>query len=255
MKKIISYNLNGIRSAISKGLNEWLSAEAPDLFCVQETKAQDGQFDVDVYREMGYHIYHNPAQKKGYSGVAVFTKTEPLEVTYGIGNPFFDAEGRVITCRFENFTHVCSYFPSGTSGDERQDLKMQYLDLMFAYIAELKKTSPKIILSGDYNIAHHPIDINHPSKHVKMSGFLPEERQWLTDFLASGFIDTFRKFDQSAEKYSWWSYRAGSRGKNLGWRIDYHLATQEMDDMIVGAGILSDVVHSDHCPIVVLIND
>ena len=255
MKKIISYNLNGIRSALSKGLNEWLAAEAPDLICFQETKAQDGQFDVDEFSAMGYHHYHFPAQKKGYSGVAVFTKTKPLEVSYGIGNAFFDAEGRVITCRFENFTHICAYFPSGTSGDERQDLKMQFLDLMKAYIDELRKTSPKILISGDFNIAHHPIDINHPSKHVKMSGFLPEERQWLSNFLSCGFIDTFRKFDQSAEKYSWWSYRAGSRGKNLGWRIDYHLASSEMDTMVVGAGILSDAVHSDHCPIVVVIND
>ncbi|MDD3741171.1 MAG: exodeoxyribonuclease III [Bacteroidales bacterium] len=249
--KIISFNLNGIRSAINKGLYEWLENESPDILCVQEIKAMPDQIDLFKFRELGYHSYINSAQKPGYSGVAIFSKSEPNFVKPGIGIPEFDKEGRLLRLDFGDLTQINSYFPSGTMGDVRQEVKMAYLSAIQNYIDNLKKERPNIILSGDYNICHKEIDISNPQNKKGVSGFLPEEREWVTKFLASGFVDSFRVFDQSKDKYSWWSYRAGARAKNLGWRIDYHMVSDSLKDKLKNAAILSEINMSDHCPVVV----
>ncbi len=252
--KIITFNLNGIRSVINKGFFEWLEKESPDILCVQETKAQSDQIDTLRFKELGYFSYIHSAEKKGYSGVAIFSKIEPDYVKPGIGIRKFDSEGRMLRADFGNLTILNSYFPSGTTGDIRQEVKMDYLAEVQKFVDELKKERPNIILSGDYNICHKPIDISKPEKKKGVSGFLPEEREWVTQFLDSGFIDTFRVFDQSGDKYTWWSYRAGARAKNLGWRIDYHMASEPIRNRLKGVEILNQIYMSDHCPLVLEID-
>ena len=248
--KIVSYNLNGIRAAMSKGLLDWLREENPDVFCVQETKAQPDQIDTFAFNELGYkHIYLHSAEKKGYSGVGIFSKTEPDKVVVGMNNALYDSEGRVLRADYGDMTVVCVYVPSGTTGDVRQEFKMQFLDAFFDFIIDLRKERPNLIVCGDYNICHKPIDINHPERQVGVSGFLPEEREWLDKFEASGMTDSFRVFCKEAERYSWWSYRFNSRERNAGWRIDYHWVSGNVADRLVSAQILTDAVHSDHCPV------
>ncbi len=248
-KRIFSYNVNGLRSAISKGFLDWLSAEQPDIVCLQETKMQEDQVDKLAFEQLGYYQYWNMAVKKGYSGVGILSKEKADYFSGGLGIREFDVEGRLLRLDFEDITLVNSYFPSGTTGDLRQEFKMKYLDAIFNYIEELRKQRPNLILSGDYNICHKPIDINHPERHKKSSGFLPEERAWMDQFVGSGFIDSFREFNKEAGQYSWWSFRANSRQKNLGWRIDYHMVTRELSPRLTNAGIMQEVVHSDHCPV------
>ena len=252
--KIISYNVNGIRSAIAKGLFDWLKDEQPDVFCIQESKAQPEQIDVLTLQEMGYHSYIHSAQKKGYSGVCIFTRTEPDKVVAGMNMPRYDSEGRVLRVDFGDLTIIDVYIPSGTTGDIRQEFKMEFLEDFLLWIQDLRKERPNLVICGDYNICHKPIDINHPERQVGVSGFLPEEREWMDRWEASGLVDSFRMFDQSPEKYSWWSYRAGARANNAGWRIDYEWITQPLINRVYNARIYNEVVHSDHCPVGLWIN-
>jgi exodeoxyribonuclease III len=247
--KIISYNVNGIRAALSKNFKEWLQAENPDVLCLQETKAQPDQVDTMLFAEMGYTSYLHSAEKKGYSGVAILSKQAPDRVVVGMNNPVFDAEGRVIRADFGDLSIVCVYIPSGSSGEERQAFKMQFLAAFRPFILELRKTRSNLVVCGDYNICHKPIDINHPERQNGVSGFLPEERAWMDKFELDGMVDSFRVFDKSAEKYSWWSYRGGARFRNVGWRIDYHWVTESLHNRLKSAAILTDAVHSDHCPV------
>jgi exodeoxyribonuclease-3 len=247
--KIISYNVNGIRAAMKKDFIGWLKLEDPDILCLQELKALPEQVDTSIFEDLGYHLYWEPAEKKGYSGVAIFSKIKPLHVEHGCGNQVYDSEGRVIRADFKDFSVVSVYMPSGTSGDIRQEFKYQWLDFFFNYANDLRKNHPNLIISGDYNIAHEPIDIHNPVSNKNSSGFLPKERAWLTKYISSGYIDSFRAFNPNPHEYSWWSYRANSRENNKGWRIDYHMATTEMKDRLVSARILNHAIHSDHCPI------
>jgi len=251
--QIISYNVNGIRAAIKKGLMEWLQEVNIDVFCVQETKASPDDIDISIFTSLGYHVAWYPAQKKGYSGVAIFSKKKPDNIVYGNGYEMSDAEGRVVRVDIGNLTIVNAYFPSGTSGDERQTYKYQWLNEFYEYIQALKKERPEIIVAGDYNIAHKEIDIHDPKGNKKSSGFLPEERAWMDQFLANGWVDSFRKVHpESTGAYSWWSQRFPSvRANNKGWRIDYLCTTEALSKKIKNANILPDVKHSDHCPILV----
>jgi len=252
--KIVSYNVNGIRSAIGKGLLQWINDYQPDVLCFQELKATPDQIPLMDFEMMGYHHYWFPAQKKGYSGVGLITKIQPDNVVYGMDNPLYDNEGRFLRADFGDLSVVSVYHPSGTTGDERQDFKMQWLDFFRRYVGELRKSRSKLVLSGDYNICHEDIDINNPKAHVKSSGFLPEERQWFTDFLGDGFTDSFRHLVKEPNRYSWWSFRANARQKNLGWRIDYHIVTDNLRDSIKDVDILPSVMHSDHCPITLVLS-
>lgn len=253
--KIISYNVNGIRAAINKGLLQWLQTEQPDVLCIQETKAQPEQIDCLAIQELGYHSYIHSAQKKGYSGVAIFSKQQPDRIVAGMGDPRYDSEGRVLRADFGDITLVCVYIPSGTTGDIRQEFKMQFLEDFLKWTIQLRQQRPNIIVCGDYNICHHPIDINHPERQIGVSGFLPEEREWMDRWQQSGMVDTFRMFNNQPDQYSWWSYRFGARERNAGWRIDYHWVSQQLSTHVTDAKILQQVVHSDHCPVELVINN
>jgi exodeoxyribonuclease III len=249
--RIISYNVNGIRAAITKGWLDWLKAANPDVICLQEVKATIDQVDVSLFEALGYKTYWHAAEKKGYSGVAILTKIQPDHIEIGCGIEKYDKEGRVLRADFGNLSVMSVYFPSGSSGDDRQAFKIEFLDDFMRYVKELKKQRPNLVISGDYNICHQAIDIHNPVSNKNSSGFLPEERQWVSDFLATGFVDTFRYIHPNLQQYSWWTYRFSARKKNLGWRIDYHLVTESLAPKIERAAILSEAHHSDHCPVLV----
>lgn len=248
--KIASYNVNGIRSAINKGFVDWIKATDPDVIGLQEVKAEETNIDKAIFEDLGYHIYWYPAVKKGYSGVAILTKTKPKNVAFGMGIQSYDDEGRMIRADFDDFSFISAYFPSGTTGDVRQDFKYRFLDDIYGYSQDLIQKFPNLIMSGDYNICHKPIDIHNPISNKNSSGFLPEERAWMDKFTSSGFEDSFRLFNPNPHQYTWWSFRAGSRAKNLGWRIDYHMTTLPMRERLKRAIILPEAQHSDHCPII-----
>jgi exodeoxyribonuclease III len=252
--KILSYNVNGIRSAISKGWVAFLEQGGFDIVCVQEIKAMQEQVDVSGIEELGYHHHWFSAEKKGYSGVAIFSKIKPDNIVLGIGHSLYDGEGRIIRADFGDWSLLNCYFPSGTSGDERQGVKMEFLKDFQMYINELKKTRPKLIIVGDYNIAHTDMDIHSPKTNKNTSGFLPEERAWMTDWFAGGFTDAFRFKNPEMVEYSWWSTRFNSRASNKGWRIDYQSVTNNLSDKIENCRQLNDAVHSDHCPVLLEIN-
>lgn len=248
--KIISYNVNGIRAAIRKGFMEWLAHANPDVVCLQEIKASPEQLDLSLFEEAGYkYNYWYPAQKKGYSGVAILSKHEPLHVEYGTGVDYMDFEGRNIRADFDGFSVMSLYLPSGTNID-RLEFKLKFMADFQGYITDLRETAPNLIICGDYNICHEAIDIHDPVRLKNTSGFLTVEREWIDGFMKSGFIDTFRHFNQeSSDQYSWWSYRANARANNKGWRIDYNLASHTLKQKLKRAVILPDAMHSDHCPV------
>lgn len=247
--KIVSYNVNGIRAALRKDLVLWLKQANPDVVCFQEIKANPSQFDDSVFKEIGYeYCYWYPAEKKGYSGVALLSKIKPNRVTYGTGIDYMDKEGRNLRADFDDVSVMSLYLPSGTS-DHRLEFKLKYMDDFQTYIYQLKEERPNLVICGDYNICHEAIDIHDPVRLKTVSGFLPVEREWLTQFLESGFVDSFRLLHPEEVQYSWWSYRANSRARNKGWRLDYHLVSEPLKTAIKRAVILSDAVHSDHCPV------
>ena len=246
--KIISYNVNGIRAAIKKGFIEWLQSANPDVVCIQETKAQKDQLELSLFDEAGYHYqYWFSAQKKGYSGVAILSKTKPNHVEYGTGIESMDFEGRNLRVDFNSVSIMSLYLPSGTN-DARLQHKFDYMDMFQKYVNDLRAEIPNLIICGDYNICHEEIDIHNP-KMKGVSGFLPEEREWLGKFIDSGFIDSFRYLHPERQEYTWWSYRANARANNKGWRLDYAMASNPLQERLKRAVILPEAKHSDHCPI------
>jgi len=251
--KVISYNVNGIRAAIKKGFLDWLSAADPDVLCLQEIKANADQLTLELFEEVGYpYHYWYSAQKKGYSGVAILSKTKPNHVAYGTGIESMDFEGRNLRVDFDDLSVMSLYLPSGTN-DARLGFKLNYMAEFQAYVNVLRKSIPNLLICGDYNICHEEIDIHNP-KMKGVSGFLPVEREWIGKFIDSGFVDTFRHFNKEPDQYSWWSYRANARNNNKGWRIDYCMASEPLTPRLKRAFILPEAKHSDHCPIGVTVH-
>ena len=246
MKKLISWNVNGLRACLGKNFMEFFDSIDADIFCLQETKIQEGQVD---WNKEGYYAYWNYAEKKGYSGTAIFSKEKPLNVTYGIGIEEHDKEGRVITLEFDNYYMVTVYTPNSQNGLARLEYRMKWEDDFRNYLLNLKKNKP-VIVTGDMNVAHKEIDLKNPKTNRKNAGFTDEERQKMTELLEVGFIDTFRYFYPDTEGiYSWWSYRFKAREKNAGWRIDYFLVSDDLKDKIIDAHIHTEIMGSDHCPV------
>lgn len=251
--RIISYNVNGLRAALKKGFINWLQTDPADIICLQETKATKADVDCAAIEALGFETHWFSAEKKGYSGVAIFTKIKPDAIYFGNNIMQSDAEGRVIRADFGDISLVNAYFPSGTTGDVRQEYKYVWLEEFLVYINQLKTTRPKLVITGDYNIAHNEIDIHDPKGNKKTSGFLPEERAWMDKWFDSGLADSFRIIHPGEPaRYSWWSQRFPSvRLQNKGWRIDYISVTRNLTDRVLAAEIFPDVKHSDHCPVYV----
>ncbi|EJI9174491.1 exodeoxyribonuclease III [Listeria monocytogenes] len=249
--KLISWNVNGLRAAVKKGFLEYFEEVDADIFCLQETKLQEGQIELDL---PAYKDYWNYAVKKGYSGTAIFTKVEPLSVQYGLGVPEHDTEGRVITLEFEEFFMVTVYTPNSQAELKRLDYRMTFEDAILEYVKNLDKTKP-VVLCGDLNVAHEEIDLKNPKTNRKNAGFSDEERAKFSAFLDAGFIDSFRYFyPDLTDAYSWWSYRMNARARNTGWRIDYFVVSERLKDKSVDAKIHADVLGSDHCPVELELN-
>lgn len=247
--KILSYNVNGIRSALSKGLADFLRDSGADVVCLQETKAQSHQVEGHLIEAAGYpYQYWFSAEKKGYSGVAIFSKVKPDEVDYGFADPAHDVEGRWIRASFGSLSVASVYIPSGSSGDHRQSYKMEWLDFFQKFVNRTREKHPNLVICGDYNICHQAIDIHDPVGNKNSSGFLPEERAWMQQFINSGFIDSFRTLHPEPHQYSWWTFRANARNNNKGWRIDYCMVTNNLQEKIIASGLEPGAKHSDHCP-------
>ena len=252
MKKIriLSWNVNGFRAVYKKGFMDWLHKESPDILCLQETKAEEEQIQKELKDVDGYHwVFCSSQKKKGYSGVAIFSKEKPTSVAKGFGHDPFDSEGRTIVATFPGFTLCNVYFPNGKASAERLQYKMDFYRHFQAYTAKLRKQGQSVIVCGDVNTAHKEIDLARPKENSAVSGFLPEERAWMDGFLASGFIDTLRMFNPKPDLYSWWDMKSGARARNVGWRIDYFLASEDLRPRIKDAFILPEVLGSDHCPV------
>lgn len=251
MLKISSYNINGVRAAHRKGLLNWITESNPDIICFQEVRADIDQVPEEV-KDLGYHQSYYLAEKKGYSGVAIFSKEEPLSISEGIGVDWIDSEARVLLTEFEAFNLVSVYVPSGSAGDIRQELKMSFLDDFMIYGKEQLESNKPILMCGDFNICHEEIDIHNPSQQHKNSGFLPEERAWVSSFIEAGYVDVFRQLRPGeVDLYSWWSYRAASKERNKGWRIDYHFASSELAEKAKTAVIEKEWDISDHAPVTI----
>jgi len=253
--KIATYNVNGIRAAVKKGFIEWLKETDADVVCLQETKAQLDQIPQFEFAEAGYETYGFSAVKKGYSGVAILTKISPDKVHFGMDIPIYDNEGRFIRADYGDLSVISVYHPSGSSGDVRQVFKMKWLEDFHNYILELRKERPNLIISGDYNICHQAIDIHDPVRNAKSSGFLPEEREWMSEFMDSGFVDSFRFLNKEPHNYTWWSYRANARANNKGWRIDYNMVSESLKNRIKNVEIHTQAFQSDHCPLILVLDD
>lgn len=249
MKTIFSFNVNGIRSAAGKGLVQWIQEKKPDIICFQEIKANVEDIPLEIRDMEGYHTFWKPADKKGYSGVGVMSRVKPNEVVNRFPVSQYDAEGRLLLLDFGALAVMSAYFPSGTTGDVRQTFKEQFLEDFLMETNRLKKLGKRLIITGDVNICHKAIDIHNPVSNKNSSGFLPQEREWFDRFLASGFTDAFRNVNTEPHHYTWWSFRAGARARNLGWRIDYHLVDNQLKDRIQDYRIHSEIMMSDHCPI------
>ncbi|MCZ8353656.1 MAG: exodeoxyribonuclease III [Cyclobacteriaceae bacterium] len=252
--KIITYNINGIRAVLKKDFVAWCKAAKPDVLCLQEVKALESQVDLSAFQDLGYHIYWHAAERKGYSGVAVFSKIKPKHIEVGCGENIYDAEGRVLRVDFEKYAVLTTYMPSGSSSEERQFFKLDWLSFFKDYTKKLLRKHPNIIINGDFNVCHQPIDIHNPIANWNTPGFTEEERDWFTAYLRLGLVDGFRNFTSAPHHYSWWSYRAGARKKNLGWRIDYQLFSKEMQPLIKRCVHLTEAMHSDHCPVLLELN-
>ncbi len=248
--KIVSYNVNGIRAAVKNGFLQWLEQSEADVVCLQEIKAMADQMPQFELQSLGYQCYAFPAKKPGYSGVAILSKVTPDQVVYGMNVDKYDAEGRVIRADYGDLSIISVYHPSGSSGEERQAFKMQWLNDFERFTQNLRESRNQLVISGDYNICHQPIDIHDPIRNATSSGFLPEERQWMSHFLSLGFVDTFRQMNPNPHHYSWWSYRANARANNKGWRIDYNMITENLKAQITAASIEPQAKHSDHCPVI-----
>jgi exodeoxyribonuclease-3 len=248
-KRLFSWNVNGIRAVKGKGFLDWLNKESPDILCLQETKARLEQLDADLLKPAGYHAYWNYPERKGYAGVAVFTKEKPLDVRYDFGDSDLDLEGRVIIAEYPGFTLFNVYFPNGGAGNKRVPYKLDFYDVFLKYADSLVKTSQKLIVCGDVNTAHKEIDLARPKENVKNTGFLPEERAWMDKFVAHGYVDTFRQFNQEPNQYTYWDMKSGARARNVGWRIDYFFVSENLLPAVTKAFIMPDVMGSDHCPI------
>lgn len=247
--KLLSWNVNGIRAVHKRGFLDWLASSSPDILCIQETKARPDQLPEQLIGPAGYHSYWHSAQKPGYSGVAVYTKEEPLNVETSMGTEHFDEEGRFIRLDFADFTLFNIYFPNGKANKERLRFKMDFYETFLQQIQFLRKETPRLIFVGDVNTAHKEIDLARPKENEKVSGFLPEEREWIDKVVSAGYIDTFRHFHTEAGQYSWWDVKTRARERNVGWRIDYVFVTGEMLDCVKKAFILNVVTGSDHCPV------
>lgn len=252
--KIISWNVNGIRAISKKGFHDFVQEIDADIICLQETKANVDQLDESLLSINGYTSYWSSAEKKGYSGVAVYTKEKPIKIEKGIGIDKFDKEGRILRIDYETFILFNIYFPNGGSANKRVDFKMEFCESLLSYLNKLNKQSKKIILCGDVNTAHMEIDLSRPKENEKNTGFLPQERAWLTKFLDSGFIDTFRHLNSEPQNYTWWDYKTKARERNIGWRIDYFIISKNLLLKLKKAYIMNSIFGSDHCPIAIEIN-
>lgn len=250
--KIITWNVNGIRAVVQKGFNEFVKAENPDVLCLQETKAHRDQLEDSIVKPDGFQSFWSAAQRPGYSGTATFTREAPLDVSYGFGIPKFDAEGRLVVTRFKDFILYNGYFPNGGASQERHDFKQEFLKRFAQHLHKLVRAGEKVIVVGDYNVAYLDIDVYDPKALAKESGFLPEERRWMGEFLEGGFIDTFRYFHPDEKhRYSWWSYFQNARVGNRGWRIDHICVSRNLESKLQSVRILDAQESSDHCPVIV----
>ena len=247
--KLISWNVNGVRAVVKKGFLDWLDQEQPDILCLQETKAHVDQLTAEILTDHGYHTFWHSGERRGYSGVATFCKEEPLYVQEGLGIERYDAEGRVLLTEHENFLLYNIYFPNGQKDDERLQYKLDFYDELLPIINEQVESGNNVVVTGDWNTAHHPIDLARPKQNVNTSGFMPIEREKLDMYVENGWIDTFRLFHPEGERYSWWTYRFGARERNVGWRIDYFFVNEGFVDNVEDADIHDEVMGSDHCPV------